>query len=1057
MSKEYSPFVKGARRKHLRKRVIKYTTIGLLIVIILLVLALPSLLSTTAGKNIVITQIQKATGSTVTMSELSLGWLSGVEIKDLDYNDPINNITLTAKRFAGKPDITSLIMGKLSLEEGILETPNVNIFLKKTKVIEQSINSGHPISKNTTPLIKPDFPKGLTTYTQLAATTATDDNSNNFEIELIDLKITDGNLKIDVEQNIENSLTLSNINSEFDINPRGQLSSAKLSLMINSNTETLNLNTQAQRDLDNPYVITNANADINITKLDLANLQPLLDFLSLNTTTNGIIDGNIKAKVKDSQLEMFQGEIKGQELLIGGELLKNDTISTKTLEFNADAYSDKDHVNISNLNLNCDWASINASGAIPKNIEAIINYMHPTTQESFSADYNIDIAHIILMMPNVIKLKKNMSLNSGILKGHLDIITKDKKRSTLANMNIDKFRLTINSIPIIFVKPIFIDLDTYVNDSGMYINNAKLDSYVGTFEAKGTQNNFQFDSNINLEKAHSMFGKLLGISDYQIAGKLNTKGTANLADKIITLTSNSNINDLELTHEKNIAYESLIKTDSTIKYYPQENGIQIDSFNLNCNTADIEITNSSIILDENKFPAFDLAIKNRVDLSRISLYSNLFSDALNDTKLKGKLTSTINTRLNLGSIALRSDDILLEDFELVQKDKEPFKTKNLQAKIDAALEANQSYTAKLIELNSSEGINAIFTDVVIDIAQPQKNIKLLGKLDYDLAKLEPKLNPYLPKNLEILGTHQSNIKIASTWDESQNQKLTDNLNANTSLAFDSATMSGLNIGKTIIPLSINNGLLTIEQFTSPVNNGKLNLTGAIDLKDEQLKFKITEPIQLIENIHINQEIIDNYLSNTNPLFSNAVATDGIINFHINNLELPLGEATKKSDISLKGKIAIDQMNLSSPMLNNLVMQFGKQLSTQRIDILPTNFTMQNGILSYDDTMQINLGQNPLNFSGSTGPQDQLNMKVSLPYTTSGKLLYIGQENDPDRIPPIAIKGTLSKPQINIDNLIEETTNTIIEKELEKVLEKEIGDDAKDVIDTGKKILENLFK
>ena len=80
-------------------------------------------------------------------------------------------------------------------------------------------------------------------------------------------------------------------------------------------------------------------------------------------------------------------------------------------------------------------------------------------------------------------------------------------------------------------------------------------------------------------------------------------------------------------------------------------------------------------------------------------------------------------------------------------------------------------------------------------------------------------------------------------------------------------------------------------------------------------------------------------------------------------------------------------------------------------------------------MQIDVGNNPLNFSGVIGLDKSLSMTVTLPYTFQGRTVRVGGQNS-GRI-TLPIKGTVDKPELDTGKLLEEG----IKQELPNLIQK----------------------
>jgi hypothetical protein len=68
-------------------------------------------------------------------------------------------------------------------------------------------------------------------------------------------------------------------------------------------------------------------------------------------------------------------------------------------------------------------------------------------------------------------------------------------------------------------------------------------------------------------------------------------------------------------------------------------------------------------------------------------------------------------------------------------------------------------------------------------------------------------------------------------------------------------------------------------------------------------------------------------------------------------------------------------------------------------------------------MQIDVGDNPINFKGAIGLDKSLDMTVTLPYTTEGRTARVGGTTRGARI-ALPLKGTVDKPQLDTDKLLE---------------------------------------
>lgn len=216
-------------------------------------------------------------------------------------------------------------------------------------------------------------------------------------------------------------------------------------------------------------------------------------------------------------------------------------------------------------------------------------------------------------------------------------------------------------------------------------------------------------------------------------------------------------------------------------------------------------------------------------------------------------------------------------------------------------------------------------------------------------------------------------------------------------------------------------LAKVKQIVTKPNYYSI-LSGSLSLRETAIK-----------NVQVNEQLSEKILKYLNPIFAGAVNVSGVANLSCEQLTIPLGEADP-NDIEVIGTVSIDQLRLqTSGLLGQLLSVLDSGSRGQVITIHPTKFTLQDGFLRYDD-MQMDIGDNPINFKGVIGMDNSLNMTVTLPYTTRGTTAKTGKETSGERI-TLSLKGTVDKPELDVGKLLKEQLEKQLEDQLkEKVLE-----------------------
>jgi hypothetical protein len=130
---------------------------------------------------------------------------------------------------------------------------------------------------------------------------------------------------------------------------------------------------------------------------------------------------------------------------------------------------------------------------------------------------------------------------------------------------------------------------------------------------------------------------------------------------------------------------------------------------------------------------------------------------------------------------------------------------------------------------------------------------------------------------------------------------------------------------------------------------------------------------------------------------------------------------------------MDQVRLqTSGLLSTIFSAGGTSARGAVITIRPTKFVLRDGFLRYDD-MQMDIGDNPVNFKGVIGLDKSLDMTITLPYTAMGRTVRLGQETSGQRI-KVPLKGTIDKPELDLGKLLESQLKQQLEDQLRKGLE-----------------------
>ena len=226
--------------------------------------------------------------------------------------------------------------------------------------------------------------------------------------------------------------------------------------------------------------------------------------------------------------------------------------------------------------------------------------------------------------------------------------------------------------------------------------------------------------------------------------------------------------------------------------------------------------------------------------------------------------------------------------------------------------------------------------------------------------------------------------------------------------------------------------MRISSFTSPVNKGQLSFGGFVNFKQVPALLETPGPMHIIKDVQLNDEMTKKLLKYVNPIFAGAFDVSGVADFYCEQLVIPLS-AENKNDIVVVGTFAVKKLRLqASDLLGQIISLLDAGAVSQDITIHPTRFVLRDGYLRYDD-MQMDIGDNPVNFKGVIGLDKSLDMTITLPYTTSGRTVRTGRRGQGKRI-TLRLKGTTDNPELDLGRLFEDQLRDRLQEELRKGIE-----------------------
>ena len=1002
-------------RKKTGTRVLKIALAIIAILIVSVLLLVPALVSSGKGRQIILAKINSSIAGETDFVNLSMGWLKGIKVSDFSFNDNAGQISVQVKEIATKPHYGSLLTGNLSLGQTLIDKPNVEINLKELKA-QKSGSPGPkpPAGKAIQPIVLP--------------------------VKRMELVLNDGNVKVTDPKS--GTVELSRINSKLNLLPPGQQTNFELSMAVAQAGKTSQIQVAGtitpKQQTGWSLKGTSGNLTVDVNDLDLESLGPIFALAGLDIQAEGLVGGRATGQIKDGQLEDLNAGINAKNLQITGAELKGDRLQTSGLDINVKLNQQTEAINIDNLQLKSDWASVTASGIVPTTFKSLDDLLDAKSNYNLKGTFNCDLAAVSSQMPKTLGLKEGMQLTSGQLNGNVETSSKaGGQKQIQANAIITALEGTVDGKKIALSQPLEAEAQISSDKAGINFDKIDVSASFAKINCAGSAKSLKYSAEADLAKLQAELGQFINIGQYQMSGEILETGQISIEENRIAASGSGTIKNLRLSSEEGLsASEPMANIEFAVNMDRENNLVTVNSVIANASLGRFSVKNGIVPLGAESAAPLSLTISaNNVNFEKVRPFAVMFASFPKDMQLAGIADSIISVSSEKKTYKITTDSTKIKGLKLSSPGKKPFEPNEVALAFEAEIDPEQkAINVKTLQLESPQIkiTKGQFSQVSKD---GKTTLQGQADLEYDWSVVSTVAAPYLPEDLSLQGKRKDSVSFTSEYPADQSDKLLSNLNAKANVGFEKAAYMGLDFGPTDINVQVQNGLLNIAPFATTVNEGQFNFAGGADFKQAPSLFKAAKPMQIVKDIKINDATTKKLLRYVNPIFGDAVNVSGIANFNCEQLAIPLS-AEAKNDTVVIGTISISELKLQASDLLGQILSVSGGASGTVLTIHPTKLVLQKGVLRYDN-MQIDVGNNPINFKGSIGLDKSLDMTVTLPYTTTGRTARTDRETSGARI-TLPLKGTVDKPQLDTGKLAE-------------ILLKEQGEDLL------RKGLENIFK
>ncbi len=997
------------RRKKTGVRILQIILALVVILILFVVLAVPALISSEKGRQIILSKINQSVDGRADFADLSMGWFKGIRIADLSFDDNAGQISVKVKHIATEPHYGSILIGNLSFGQTTIDEPRVQINLKDRPPAEAvTTTESQKVPKETT---------GIALVT--------------------DVVVNDGNVK--VTDTNDKTVELAQINSNINLKAPGKQSSFDLNMIVAANDKQSKVQTDGRitpvkTKAKSGWTLEGADCDltVQVNDLDIESLESFFALAGVDIQAKGNISIDLQSQLKNGQLENLTGTVKGTNLDITTAGLKGDRLKTTVLDADIKSTRKDKMINIENLNFKTDWTEISATGSLPTTLKSLDSFLSGESDYDLNGTFTCNLASLVSQMPATVGLKEGTTISSGLIKGDIQTIGTAGKKQIQAQAELAGLKGMVEGKQIALSQPVRAHAQISPEKTGINIDKLQVTAPFANIDCSGNTESLKYSAKANLAQLQSELGQFVNIGPYQMAGGLASQGTVSVTEKQITATGSAAIENLHVSsQEKGSISEPKADVAFALNLDRENNLLSVNSVQAATGFGRLSVKDAVVPLKKDPTKSLKATIlANNLDLGKLKPYAVMFTSLPQETLLAGIAESEMKVAYQNDALHIVTEKTNIKNFEFASPGKKPFKQPNTSVAADLKYNPiDGSYSGKLNLL--SDQIKLLINISNQNKKNQKSELKGNAELEYDWSAINTIAGEYLPEDLMLEGKRKDTITFTSEYPTDQKDQLLPNLSAKADVGFEKAGYMGLNFGPTDVNIVVQNGLLKIVPFTTIVNEGQFNFGAQADFKQKPALFKTAEPMQIIKDIKINDQTTGKLLKYLNPIFANAANVNGIANLNCEKLSIPISAAAK-NNAEIIGTVSISQLNLqTSDFLGQILSIVGGGVRGTIITIHPTRFVLRDGFLRYDN-MQMDVGDNPVNFKGTIGLDKSLDMSVTLPYTTEGRTIRVGGENA--RRITLPITGTVDNPKLDVGKLLENQLKQELEEQLRRGLE-----------------------
>lgn len=316
----------------------------------------------------------------------------------------------------------------------------------------------------------------------------------------------------------------------------------------------------------------------------------------------------------------------------------------------------------------------------------------------------------------------------------------------------------------------------------------------------------------------------------------------------------------------------------------------------------------------------------------------------------------------------------------------------------------------------------------------------------DLLAVAEQFAPGLGRRVSLAGATGGRFSIRGPAKQRQAAPAFRGLVATSQFEWRQGRVMGVLLGEAKVAPTLRDGVVTIPATEIPAGpgGGMVRLAGRIDFTGREPTYLLPGRVMVLENLPITAQLGHDLLSRFNPIFSELTSVDGRISIELADLALPLGEELTHGGRG-HGRLDLRALRVrpAGLLADLLAMEFATAAEHDDMQADDVDFVIRDGRIYYDSFRLTVAGDFVLEFYGSVGFDDTLDLAVSVPISSRvlDRLGVRGPVADYARVlagarVAIPIVGTRLKPRLDFSEV---DIGALIKQAAQMLLSEQAGD------------------